>query len=515
MQIIKAFTYEIPFLKRLAFVRKNEMNAVRKILFIRAANQALAFSIPALASVLSFVVYTATHDNLDPAILFTSLSYFNLLRQPLMFLPRALSSLTDAQTAVERLHEFFEAPLAEDMNLVDPNLDVALRAKDASFQWATVQSPDQLSTEKGLKDARGKKGKKEKKSKKDESKTLPVEDGGSPSSEEPFAIEHLNMEVPRGQLVAIVGPVGSGKSSILQGLLGEMRHTGGSAIFGGRLGYCQQTAWIQNATLRDNIVFGQKWDESRYWQCVMDASLVTDLEILPDGDLTEIGEKGVNLSGGQKQRVNIARALYFDADIILFDDPLSAVDAHVGKALFNDAILGLRRKGKTVILVTHALHFLPQVDYIYTIQNGHVVEEGSYDTLMTSGAAFQKLMDEFGGQHAMKEEQEIEEEEDAIEDTEGPNALKRQQTNEAKIEKLTRAQMGKAAGTGKLEVGLSFWKGPCSPAQGRLMISEVRKTGSVGPKVYGTYLKAGQWWWTLPTSLAFGVLMQGASVMST
>jgi ABC-type multidrug transport system fused ATPase/permease subunit len=96
-----------------------------------------------------------------------------------------------------------------------------------------------------------------------------------------------------------------------------MRSQDGSVKFGGRLGYCQQSAWIQNASLRDNIVFGQKWDESRYWQCVKDASLVPDLEILPDGDLTEIGEKGVNLSGGQKQRVNIARALYFNADIVV------------------------------------------------------------------------------------------------------------------------------------------------------------------------------------------------------
>lgn len=271
-----------------------------------------------------------------------------------------------------------------------------------------------------------------------------------------------------------------------------MRYISGTAEFGGRLGYCQQTAWIQNATLRDNVLFGQRWDEARYWECIRRACLLPDLEILADGDLTEIGEKGVNLSGGQKQRVNIARALYFDADIVLLDDPLSAVDAHVGRLLFNDAIMGLRAAGKTVVLVTHALHFLPQVDYVYTILHGHVVEEGTYDALMASEGAFRRLMSEFGGSGAKQEEEGREEA--AIE--KGPI-----DTSDSAAKAQEKAKPGNAAGTGKLE--------------GRLMTSEVRKTGRVGGKVYGAYLRAGKAAWTLPLSLLFAAAMQAGSVLST
>lgn len=157
------------------------------------------------------------------------------------------------------------------------------------------------------------------------------------------------------------------------------------------------------------------------------------------------------MSGGQRQRVNIARALYFDADIILLDDPLSAVDAHVGKALFNDAILGLRRAGKTVLLVTHALHFLPQVDYIYALDNGHIVEEGTYRELMAYGSAFRDLIDEFGGGYVEKKlVAEVDVEVKAV-----AKASSGDIEPEEGLEVVDAAQeMGKAAGSGNDEVGL-------------------------------------------------------------
>ncbi|KAI8865339.1 P-loop containing nucleoside triphosphate hydrolase protein, partial [Ramicandelaber brevisporus] len=147
--------------------------------------------------------------------------------------------------------------------------------------------------------------------------------------------------------------VGSGKSSILGALVGEMKRVSGTIEFGGTIGYCTQTAWIQNATVRDNILFGQPFDEARYRQVVRVCALERDLQQLPDGDQTEIGERGINLSGGQKQRVNIARAVYHNPDIILFDDPLSAVDAHVGRHLFHECLRGEMLQGKTRVLVTH------------------------------------------------------------------------------------------------------------------------------------------------------------------
>ncbi|WVQ63051.1 uncharacterized protein L199_001202 [Kwoniella botswanensis] len=446
MEIIKVFTYEIPFLKRLSEFRRKEMVGVRKILVIRAANQALAFSVPALASVLAFVTYAATHDSLDPALIFTSLAFFNLLRQPLMFLPRALSSLTDAQNAVERL--------TENGHAIDPTSEMAILVDNATFSWSVdAQANDAKS----------------------------------------FKIPNLVMKIARGKIVAIVGSVGSGKSSLLQGvscgkqdqadtdqLIGEMSILSGSVTFGGRLSYCQQNAWIQNASVRENILFGQSWDESRYWQAVKDANLMTDLEMFADGDLTEADiDSGINLSGGQKQRVNIARAIYHNAEVVLFDDPLSAVDPHVGKALFENAILPLKALGKTVVLVTHAIHFLPKVDHIYFMSGGSIAEQGTYEELSQSKGSAAKLFSEFGGSQMEDTEEQSDERLEVAE------AANDDRPTGPENSKLT----SKAVGTGKLE--------------GRLMI------------VYAGYLHAGRSRYTLPLTLLSATIMQGSQVIAT
>lgn len=238
------------------------------------------------------------------------------------------------------------------------------------------------------------------------SQTLEKKDKQDPSesTEEAtqFCLSDIRLDVPRGSLTAIVGPVGSGKSSLLQALIGEMKQTGGvPARFGGSIGYCPQSAWIQNDTIRGNILFGLLLDEHKYAAVVRASCLESDLEILPHGDLTMIGERGINLSGGQKQRVSIARALYFNPDIILYDDPLSAVDAHVGNHLFEHAIRNTSSRTNPVpqtrILVTHALHFLHRVDHIICIDRGRITETGKFDDLMASKGVFYELVRDFGG----------------------------------------------------------------------------------------------------------------------
>ncbi|TFK38318.1 P-loop containing nucleoside triphosphate hydrolase protein, partial [Crucibulum laeve] len=198
-----------------------------------------------------------------------------------------------------------------------------------------------------------------------------------------FQLHNINTHINHGALVEIVGGVGCGKSSLLQGLIGEMQKVSGSVVFGGCVAYCAQSAWIKNTSLRENIVFGQPFDEKRYWEVIDQACLLPDLELLPDGDMTEIGEKGINLSGGQKQRINVARALYYNADVVILDDPLSAVDAHVGNALFRHPLWGyLHSQGKMVVIVTHALHVLRHCDYIYTLHDGRMMEHGTYEHLL-------------------------------------------------------------------------------------------------------------------------------------
>uniref|UniRef100_A0A671LIK8 Canalicular multispecific organic anion transporter 2-like n=1 Tax=Sinocyclocheilus anshuiensis TaxID=1608454 RepID=A0A671LIK8_9TELE len=185
----------------------------------------------------------------------------------------------------------------------------------------------------------------------------------------------------------------SSHTSLVCALLGEMEKLEGQISIQGSVAYVPQQAWIQNATLRDNILFGRPYAEQKY-RCVLEACALTpDLEVLPGGDQTEIGEKGINLSGGQRQRVSLARALYSEADVYLLDDPLSAVDAHVAKHIF-DNVIGPEGalKGKTRILVTHGISFLPQVHNILVLVEGRVSEMGSYQDLLKQNGAFAEQM---------------------------------------------------------------------------------------------------------------------------
>jgi len=219
---------------------------------------------------------------------------------------------------------------------------------------------------------------------------MTIENGNfSWGDEDELTLKNINIEVPKNNLVAIVGTVGSGKSSVIQAFLGEMEKISGSVNTVGKLAYVPQQAWIQNATVRDNILFGKSYDRKRYNRVIDACALRTDIEILSAGDLTEIGEKGINLSGGQKQRISLARAVYNDADLYLLDDPLSAVDAHVGKHIFEEVIgpKGLLAR-KTRILVTHGITFLPQVDNIYVLKMGQVSENGTYSQLLKNKGAF-------------------------------------------------------------------------------------------------------------------------------
>lgn len=206
-------------------------------------------------------------------------------------------------------------------------------------------------------------------------------------------LKEINLRFKSTTLTAVVGSVGAGKSSLLSAILGEMIHKNGIVNTYGNIAYLQQQAWIQNASLKDNILFGKPFDRDRYEKIIEACALKTDLEILPAGDETEIGEKGINLSGGQKQRVSLARAIYADADIYLLDDPLSAVDSHVGKHIFNHVIGPKGLLGnKTRLLVTHAITYLPQTDQVAVIKDGYVSENGSYQELLSRKSDFSEFI---------------------------------------------------------------------------------------------------------------------------
>lgn len=192
----------------------------------------------------------------------------------------------------------------------------------------------------------------------------------------------------------VVGHVGSGKSSLISGLLGEMNKLNDGLInLNGQIAYVPQQAWILNDTFKNNILFGGQYEENFYNHVLKSCSLTADLLLMPAGDATEIGEKGINLSGGQKQRVSLARSLYFNADIYLLDDPLSSLDSHVGKHIFDKVIGpdGILKK-KTRIFVTNSLEFLSQCDHILVLDNGQIVEQGKYEDLNCKKGVFFALI---------------------------------------------------------------------------------------------------------------------------
>ncbi|EGN97738.1 hypothetical protein SERLA73DRAFT_111068 [Serpula lacrymans var. lacrymans S7.3] len=463
IKVIKFFAWEIPFLKRVSSFRREEMGCVHPVPTYRAGLSAMAMSLPVLSSVVAFITYSLAGHTLNAAIIFSSLALFQLIMIPLMFLPMSLSTITDAHNAVIRLRGVFEAEMLDETVVIDNDLDVAIRVQGASFSWDSSPKPGERGQPKGF-NLEG------------ESKTpAPTADENNDDEEKIFKLTDIDFSIPRGQLCAIVGAVGAGKTSLLQGLVGEMRPTAGSVAFGGTVGYCAQTAWIQNTTIRENICFGRPFEEQRYWKAIRDACLEPDLEMLPNGDLTEVGEKGISLSGGQKQRINICRSIYCDTDIQIFDDPLSALDAHVGKDVFQNVLKG-NLEGKTRVLVTHALHFLPQVDYIYTLLDGRIAERGTYSELMANDGAFSKFVCEFGSSDKS--------------DDSGSNNQEKVEGRKAKG--LENAVPGKA-----------------------IMKEEERNTGAIGSAIYGEFFRAGNGLIIAPLLLISVILMEGCSVMSS
>jgi ATP-binding cassette subfamily C (CFTR/MRP) protein 1 len=222
-------------------------------------------------------------------------------------------------------------------------------------------------------------------------------------------LKNININAKKGELIMVVGPVGSGKSSIISSVLGEITKESGTAAVGGSIAYVAQEAYIFNSSVRENIIFGKPFDDVKYRKVLEASALMSDLAQFVAGDRTEIGERGVNLSGGQKQRVAIARALYSDADVILLDDPLSAVDAHVGKHLFKKAVRGMLTD-RLVVLATNQLQYLPFADKVLFLSGGEVVAEGTFHDLIKSSKAFAEQMEKYGVTGEKVEEEDTDEE---------------------------------------------------------------------------------------------------------
>lgn len=425
IRVIKYFAWENSFEAKVSGLRSDEVSVLKKNQYVKCVTRLLWQASPLLVSIATFALYTILGNKLTAEKAFTALSLFTILRFPIIVLPNVITDLIDARVSLKRFSKFMKADELEVPAMLNSSPEVvelqdseedneteyAVVVKNATFEWNT-DSP---------------------------------------------VLHNLDFKIKKGSLTAVVGSISQGKSSLLMALLGEMPRVSGEVTLSGSIAYCPQQAWIQNTILRNNITFGKPFDHNLYKNTVKVCELKSDLEILPDGDQTEIGEKGINLSGGQKQRVSLARATYQQSDVYLLDDPFSAVDAHVGKKIFENCVRK-ELKGKTRILVTHQLQYLPQVDQIIVIKNGKIKEMGTYSDLMKNGKEFSALIEN----HLSQKEQVAE--------------------DKPEIDTLRVSQSNIESSTVEKEVE--------KKSQSKLISEEQRDTGGVKISVYQMYAAA-------------------------
>ncbi|XP_059617015.1 multidrug resistance-associated protein 1 isoform X2 [Phlebotomus argentipes] len=350
IKVLKLYAWEPSFEDQVLKIRTKEVQVLKEQAYLNAGTSFIWSCAPFLVALITFATYVLVDEAnvLDASTAFVSLSLFNILRFPLSMLPMLISNMVQTSVSVKRINKFMNSEELDPTNVQqDPKDDAALVIENGQFSW-----------------------------------------GGDET-----VLRDINMRVEREKVVAVVGTVGSGKSSLVSAYLGELEKLQGRVVTNGRIAYVSQQAWIQNATLQDNIIFGKDMDRKRYERVIEACALKPDIEMLPGGDQTEIGEKGINLSGGQKQRVSLARAVYNDADVYFLDDPLSAVDSHVGKHIFEQVVgkSGMLAK-KTRLLVTHGITYLPDVDYIYVLKDGEISEAGAYQELLNKKGAFAEFL---------------------------------------------------------------------------------------------------------------------------
>ncbi|XP_054915033.1 multidrug resistance-associated protein 4 isoform X1 [Poeciliopsis prolifica] len=351
MRIIKMYAWEKPFSALVTEVRRKEISKIMKSSYLRGLNMASFFCASKIIVFITFTIYVLLGNPISASRVFVTVSLYTAVRLTVtLFFPSAIEKLFESRVSIQRIQEFL---LLDEITKTSVALskedkkDVGVELDDLTCYW-------------------------------DKNLDAPT-------------LQSISLSLNSNQLLAVIGPVGAGKSSLLSSILGELPAEKGVLRVKGQLTYAAQQPWVFPGTIRSNILFGKDLEPRKYERVIKACALKRDMELLPDGDQTLIGDRGATLSGGQKARVNLARAVYQDADIYLLDDPLSAVDAEVGRHLFEECICGLL-KNKPCILVTHQLQYLKAADQILVLKEGHMVAKGTYTELQRSGLDFTSLL---------------------------------------------------------------------------------------------------------------------------
>uniref|UniRef100_A0A672S3A0 Cystic fibrosis transmembrane conductance regulator n=1 Tax=Sinocyclocheilus grahami TaxID=75366 RepID=A0A672S3A0_SINGR len=351
IRIIKMYAWEKPFAALVNDERRKEISKIMNSSYLRGLNMASFFTANKIILFVTFTVYVLVGNKISASRVFVVVSLYSAIRLTVtLFFPAAIEKVSESAISIRRIKKFL---------LLDELVKSHVPLTREDKKEASVEIQDLICYW-------------------DKSIDAPT-------------LQNVSFTVKPGQLLAVIGPVGAGKSSLLSTVLGELPAEKGVVKVKGELTYASQQPWVFPGTIQSNILFGKELQPQRYESVLRACALKRDMELLPDGDLTVIGDRGANLSGGQKARVNLARAVYQDADIYLLDDPLSAVDAEVGKHLFEQCICGIL-KDKPRILVTHQLQYLKAANQILVLKEGHMVARGTYSELLRSGVDFTSLL---------------------------------------------------------------------------------------------------------------------------
>ncbi|KAL3679851.1 hypothetical protein R1sor_022807 [Riccia sorocarpa] len=348
MKVIKLQSWDQLFLEKIEAFRSIERGWVARFMYTWACSIFVIWAVPVLVAIATFFTMYWVGEPLDPGRVFTAITTFSVIKEPVQMLPDNVSNVLQMFVSIDRIRAYLcvdDVDLSAVERAEKCHSDYAVDIENAVFTWDSEAEADSV------------------------------------------AVRDLSLRVPKGACFAVCGSVGSGKSSLLYSIMGELQRLSGNAKLCGTVAYVAQTAWIQTKSVRENILFGRPMDAKRYAEAIRAAGLETDLEQMPHRDRTEIGERGINMSGGQKQRIQLARAVYADADVYLLDDPFSAVDAHTASHLFQECVRGALKE-KTVVLVTHQVEFLQATDCILVMKDGTIVQSGSYDELVREGGEF-------------------------------------------------------------------------------------------------------------------------------